>query len=696
MKSLLRYILFISLLSLLLKCDKDEITSRNYPRLKTLPVSEITTEGARFNAEIIFRGDFDVINYGFVWSESENPTIENSDRVVYATNIQSDNYSEAIETTLKENVSYFVRAFIETNNYIVYGENVSFISLGSKAPEVFSFSPITGTWGDTINIIGNNFSYIEENNKVELGELIAQVISSTDSTLSVLVPAKKNEDIVNLKVSIFGNTSIADEQFNYLIPSIFNVNPTNVTFGDTITITGENFGTSMLWNTVLIKNIEAEITYVDKTKIEFVVPTELTNKSNTITLISVGKQLEFSERLTLKLPEIISFSPLKATEPNQTITIYGNNFNPHEDYNSIRINGFYATIINSQQNVIRVELPDELIPFYNISVFDTVDIEITIAEQSSISVEQLEIYWLSTWTKKNDFPGSARYNAVAFSIGDYGYFGTGVTEDDFELLNDFWRYDPSSDQWVEINDLPGNPRAGASAFAIGNLGFVGMGSEDFYWDNPDNDANHFKDFYSYDPAMEDWVKIADFSGIGRHSAASFVINSKGYIATGWWGKDDPYGQSKATNDAWQYDPEFDSWTKIENFPNASYMAVGFELNNKGYIYNYDALYEFRNNNWIKLSAPDLGAWENIAFGINGYAYFGLGEPHQVEGTNLLYEYDPNSSETVTKSISYDNKRWGASVFVIENRAYIIGGATYNNGMVVLNDVWEFDPTKPEL
>ncbi|MBN1968730.1 MAG: IPT/TIG domain-containing protein [Candidatus Delongbacteria bacterium] len=679
-----------------MKCDKDEITSRDYPRLKTLPVSEITEEGAIFNAEIIFRGDFEIINYGFVWAESENPTISNSERIIYSDNIQSNNYSETIETTLKENVPYFVRAFLETNDYIVYGENVSFISLGSKAPEIYSFSPTSGTWGDTINITGDNFSYIKENNNVELGELKAQIISSTDSTLSALVPAQKNEDIVNLKVSIFGNSSYADEKFNYLIPNIFSVNPINVTFGDTITITGENFGTSILWNTVLIKNIEAEIINVNKTKIEFIVPTELSNKSNTITLNSVGKQLEVSEQLTLKPPEISSFSPLKATVPNQIITIYGENFNPNEDYNSIQIKGVEANIINSEQNAISVELPDELIPYYNISVFDTVDIEMTIAEQSILSVEKLEIYWQSTWTKKNDFPGSARYNAVAFSIGEYGYFGTGVTEDDFELLNDFWKYDPSSDQWVDINDLPGNPRAGASAFTIGNLGFVGLGSEDFYWDNPDNDANHFKDFYSYNPAIEDWVRIADFSGIGRHSAASFAINSKGYIATGWWGKDDPDGKSKVTHDAWQYDPEIDSWTEIENFPNASYMAVGFNLNNKGYIYNYDALYEFRNNNWIKLSAPGLSACENIAFGINGYAYFGLGEPHQIDGTNLLYEYDPNSTKTTTKSISHDNKRWGASVFVIENKAYVIGGATYTNGITVLNDVWEFDPTKPEL
>src|SRR5690554_108100 len=695
MKTIFRYFLLISVLGLLLRCDKAEISSRNYPRLKTLPVSEITRGGALFNAEIIYRGDFEIINYGFVWSESEYPTIIDSERVEYSTDIQSTSFSKKIKTTLKENVSYFVRAFVETNDYLVYGANVSFISLGSKAPEILSFTPVSGTWGDTISIAGKNFSYVVENNKVELGDYEAQVIASTDSTLLILVPAQKNENKVKVKASIFGNYSIANEEFNYLMPSIDNVDPLHVTFGDTVTITGENFGTSIMGNTVLIQNVEAEILEVDKTKIEFVVPTELSSGSNMITLVSAGNPLAFSEALTLKLPEITSFSPLKVTKPKQAITISGNFFNPKKEYNSIRINGIDARIISAQQNTIEVELPPELIPVFEISVIDTVDIEITVAEQSSFSTNQLEIFWHSTWTKKKDFPGPARHNAVAFSIGDFGYFGTGATEmpgDGFGLLNDFWSYDPSTDHWVEIKDFPGNPRTRASSFAIDGLGFVGLGSEHFDKAYTGNEAQYYKDFYSYDPVLADWVRIADFTGAARHSAASFAINSKGYIATGSCGNVDP-GLSQAGEDAWQYDPESGTWSEIEDFPVASISAVGFELNNKGYIYDYNALYEYRNNAWVKIPAPGLNAWDNIAFGMNGFAYFGLGV-----GTHLLYELDPASSKTATKTISLENRRSGASVFVMENRAYIIGGVTYNyfGKKVVLNDVWEFDPTKPEL
>lgn len=699
MKYILRNILLLFSLSIVfVNCDEDEVTRRDYPRLNTLPVSEITSEGAKFKAEIIFRGGFEVINYGFVWGENENPTKENSDRVIYSENIQSNEFSEIIETTLKEGVSYYVRAFVETNDFTVYGQNVNFLSLGSKAPEILSLSPLSGTWGDTLKIAGKNFSFIKDANIVKLGELKAEVISSTDSILSVIVPTKKNSNVVPLSVSIVGNTSSFEDEFTYLTPYVNEITPTRGTFGDTITISGQNFGRNKIWNQILIDNIIAEIVDASANKIKFLVPFELTKRLNSIDFISVGQQLVVSQNITLDPPEILSVQPKIVTRPNQEMTIYGNNFNPKESNNVILINGYTSKILQASNDSIKVELPNELIPFYNVSVFDTVSIQATVAEQTSLFQNKLVINWHSTWTKKKDFPGKARHNAVAFSIGNNGYFGTGLTGGSVsdELLKDFWKYDPSNDQWIKINDLPGISRAGATAFTIDNLGYVGLGSEDFYWNNPENDANHLKDFYSYDPDLDEWLKIADFPGIGRHSAASFSTNSKGYVVTGWWGKDAPLGQSKITNEAWEYDQELNLWNEVQSFPEASNHAVGFNVGNSAFIYDYNTLFEFKDQSWIKLSAPDLGAWDNIAFGINGLAYFGLGLPHQVGGTGLLYEYDPVSLESSKRPLSYSNKRWGASVFVIDNKAYIIGGATYNNGTIVLKDVWEFDPTKPEL
>jgi len=54
------------------------------------------------------------------------------------------------------------------------------------------------------------------------------------------------------------------------------------------------------------------------------------------------------------------------------------------------------------------------------------------------------------WTKKSDFAGLKRERAVAFSIGDYGYVGTGV--DTAEIVhNDLWKYDPTLDTWTHMH-----------------------------------------------------------------------------------------------------------------------------------------------------------------------------------------------------------------------------------------------------
>ena len=90
-----------------------------------------------------------------------------------------------------------------------------------------------------------------------------------------------------------------------------------------------------------------------------------------------------------------------------------------------------------------------------------------------------------------------RINAVAFSANGKGYVGTG--RDDNSVLSDFWSYDPDLNKWSRIADIPVN-RYGAVAFSIGNLGFVGTGYN----------SKALLDFYSYDPATNLWAQISNY------------------------------------------------------------------------------------------------------------------------------------------------------------------------------------------
>ena len=77
------------------------------------------------------------------------------------------------------------------------------------------------------------------------------------------------------------------------------------------------------------------------------------------------------------------------------------------------------------------------------------------------------------WKQRSVFDGVPRSNVAAFTIGSYGYMGTGYDGDDY--LTDFWQYDIENDYWVQKADFPGTARSSAKGFELDGLGYVGTG-----------------------------------------------------------------------------------------------------------------------------------------------------------------------------------------------------------------------------
>jgi N-acetylneuraminic acid mutarotase len=171
----------------------------------------------------------------------------------------------------------------------------------------------------------------------------------------------------------------------------------------------------------------------------------------------------------------------------------------------------------------------------------------------------------NTWTQKADFGGSARKQAVGFSIGNNGYIGSGW--DGGGRISDSWKYDPATDTWTQIADFPDAIRTTYGGFTIGNKYYRGLG-----WDN-----GLLKAFWEYNPATDTWIQKADFGGGVRTASTLFTIGSKGYVGMG---ADDSSGKK----DFWEYDPATDTWTQKTDFGgNARAGAAGFSIGNKGYV-----------------------------------------------------------------------------------------------------------------
>jgi N-acetylneuraminic acid mutarotase len=156
------------------------------------------------------------------------------------------------------------------------------------------------------------------------------------------------------------------------------------------------------------------------------------------------------------------------------------------------------------------------------------------------------------WARKADFGGSARYTAIGFSIGSKGYIGTGNALDAGNVItprSDFWEYDPITNTWTRKDDFGGSARNTAIGFSIGSKGYIGLGFS--------GELGFSDDFWEYNPTTNTWTKKADFGGRSRIAATGFSIGSKGYIGLGTG-----FPLTAFLNDFWEYQVDYSEALKI--------------------------------------------------------------------------------------------------------------------------------------
>ena len=209
---------------------------------------------------------------------------------------------------------------------------------------------------------------------------------------------------------------------------------------------------------------------------------------------------------------------------------------------------------------------------------------------------QLKDFWefdpaTNGWTRKADFAGSARNGAVGFALGNKGYMGTGYDTND---TRDFYSYDPDTDQWSQIASMGGSKREYATAFTYNGMAYV---------TTVINNGINQTDLWQYDPSKEGtastpWTEKAklDFNTawtITRAHASSFVLGSYAYICAGY--------NSGVRKDCWEYNFAGDTWVKKTDLEGSARQdAIAFVVNSRGYIatgasgsYYFDDIWELK-------------------------------------------------------------------------------------------------------
>jgi N-acetylneuraminic acid mutarotase len=297
---------------------------------------------------------------------------------------------------------------------------------------------------------------------------------------------------------------------------------------------------------------------------------------------------------------------------------------------------------------------------------------------------------VGNWAISDYFDGPARSEAVAFTINDTVFVGTGLS--DTKRFNDFWKYSLDKRYWTRVKDFP-SVRSSGIAFAINGKGYVGTGYDG---------VNYLRDMYQYSTDSNGWAARNNFGGTARIDAVSFVINGAAYVATGY---DDNY-----LKDVWQYNATADSWTQkagiagskrreasVFTVNNKVYMVSG---NNNGSALNDLQVYDPAGDTWTALRKltnisddsyddkyTSIIRFNAAAFVIDNKAYLSTGENGSMNSHTWEYDY---TTDTWTEKTAFSGTaRTGALGITLKNRGFIMSG---RSGTAPFDNMYELQPT----
>jgi hypothetical protein len=357
---------------------------------------------------------------------------------------------------------------------------------------------------------------------------------------------------------------------------------------------------------------------------------------------------------------IVSFTP--ASEgPGNEVRITGLGFESAQEEVIVDFNGTPARVLTVNDSLLVTEVPEG-------ATSGPVSVEIAGVRNSSAT----DFTVLSgIWRRLYDIPSEVGFGAaVGFAFGGKGFVGTGGNNG--RILDDFWAYDPTTDQWSELAAIPDGPRRFCSSFVIDQQAYVGLGVRD-------NETEISRAFYAYDLNSGIWDRIGDFSGNlpdFRDTYTSFVVGGEGYLIL--------------DKEIWKYDPTADSWTEEDVYPgagNSTHMAevidgkvyIGLGFNNAFDWWGYDP----STGRWTALSPyPGAFTWSLSSFQIQDEIY--------VVGKEC-WSYDPVADRWTQHTSHPDGRRYAVG-FGLGEKGYLGTGISITQDpQSFQRDFWEFDP-----
>lgn len=454
--------------------------------------------------------------------------------------------------------------------------------------QILSFSPDSGRVGSQITIVGNNFGSPPAGNKVKINNTNTEVLGGTDSTLIIKVLPGTTSGKISLT---FGSDSATSTKSFTVLPDslkIFSFSPDTGSIGSQITIKGKNFALTPVANTVKINNTDAEV--VGGTDSTLVIKVSPGTTSGKISVTYGGQTAISTTNYTITVPFVASGWTRKADCPGTFSDNYSGGFVSAFTIDGI---GYYFKrgvlwAYNPLTNVWTQKASGPISAIWGFAFAIGGKAYMGLGGfgpglNLSPKPDQKQVWQydptLDKWTQKNDFPGPPRIAPFYFTTATRGYVGGGDTAGAATgQYNDFWQYNPQSDQWTRKAIFPSNNiyKSGFSGFGLQDKGYVLEAGS-----NSPQAAFQLQSsvrLWQYDEGGNTWAQKASLSVTGEKiiSASCFTISNRGYAMVGM-------ENNTSRNNFWQYDPATNQWGQQPDFPGYKLFGASFAINGKGYL-----------------------------------------------------------------------------------------------------------------
>lgn len=217
-------------------------------------------------------------------------------------------------------------------------------------PSITSLTPSSGHVGQAVTIAGANFGSTQGTSIVQFGGTTASVTGWSGGTITAVVPTTATTGPVTVTVN--GATSNGATFTVVPAPTIGALTPALGAIGQTVAVSGANFGGTQGTSTVRFNGTVAAVSNWSDSAINVTLPAGATTGAVTVTVAGmVSNGVTFT---VVPPPTVTSVQP-SSGYPGDTVTIAGSDFGPGTP--TVTLNGSSAMVLDATSSTITLNVP---------------------------------------------------------------------------------------------------------------------------------------------------------------------------------------------------------------------------------------------------------------------------------------------------------------------------------------------------